>query len=449
MATVIDLGFRPRPWQHDVFVSLKRFGVLVVHRRGGKTVLAILKLIDAALRHPVGLGRFAYIAPQLKQAKGIAWDYLKLYARKVPGTIINESELWVKFPNGAQVRLFGADNPDSIRGFYFDGVVLDEVAQMPLNLWAEIILPALADHQGWALFIGTPKGINLFSDIYDKALVNPEWFAKIYTVYDTHAINDEEVERNRQNMSENQFKQEMLCDFGAADDDTLIPSDLVRESITRTVTELQIYHAPKILGVDVAWAGGDRSAIAKRQGLMLHPLYAEAGLPEKAFAGRVANIWESWGADACFIDITGGYGGETLSRLRDAGFNPIGVKFSEKPFDPKFMNIRAEMYFKILTWLKDGGCMPNDIGLARELTALLYSNDNSSNRLKLEDKADLKARLGMSPDKADAVALTFTQSVRSKVQFTPPVIEFDPLAPPPIPMHNRLSGPTREFDLLR
>ena len=152
--TVVELGFIPRPWQAEVFENLMRFSVIVVHRQAGKTELAIVKLVHQALKTPDG--RFGYVAPLLKQAKGIAWDRLKAYARKVPVTDINESELSVKLGvNGARIRLFGADNPDGLRGLVFNGLVLDEVAQLAPWLWGEVLLPTLAAKQGWAIFIGT------------------------------------------------------------------------------------------------------------------------------------------------------------------------------------------------------------------------------------------------------------------------------------------------------
>jgi phage terminase large subunit len=132
---VIDLGFRPRDWQASCFRALKRFSVLVVHRRGGKTVLAVMRLIDAALRLELPMGRYGYLAPQLKQAKRIAWRYLKHYARKVPGTKISETELMIEFPNGASITVMGADRPDTIRGEYIDGVVIDETGQIKTDLW--------------------------------------------------------------------------------------------------------------------------------------------------------------------------------------------------------------------------------------------------------------------------------------------------------------------------
>jgi hypothetical protein len=417
---VVDLGFTPRPWQAQVFLSLLRFAILVVHRRGGKTLLAIMKLIDAALCCTRERGQYAYIAPQLKQAKGLSWDYLKSYSLKIPGTEVNESELWVRFPNGARIRLFGADNPDSLRGYYFDGAVVDEVAQMKRELWGEILIPALSDRQGWVLFIGTPKGMNLFSELYFAALANEaEWFHGCYTHLDTKALPDSEVEKMRREMTPNQFRQEMMCDFGASSDDNLIPQELAREAVSRKVTFQQIEHAPKILGVDVAWDGGDRCVIFKRQGLATFEPVVRQGIPEKSFSAVVTGIIDVWQPDAVFVDITGGYGGEVLSRIRDSGFSAIGVKFSEGAYeDDKFLNLRAEMWFKMMTWLKDGGALPNDPGLIQELCAPTYDNNNAAAKLQLEAKKKIKERLGFSPDKADALALTFAQPVRSKAELT-------------------------------
>ena len=117
---------------------------------------------------------FAYVSPFLKQSKAVAWDYLR-EAAFYPGAggTINESELRVDYPNGGQVRLYGADNPDALRGIYLDGVVLDEYADMDPRLWSEVIRPALADRKGWAVFIGTPKGRNALFDTWTRASADP------------------------------------------------------------------------------------------------------------------------------------------------------------------------------------------------------------------------------------------------------------------------------------
>jgi hypothetical protein len=163
----IALPFIPRYPQREVLENLNRsrFSVIVAHRRMGKTVCVLNHLVRKALTLQIGDGRYAYVAPYRNQAKTIAWDYMRRYVPppgELPGTQFSEQDLECRLPNGSKIRLYGADNPDALRGGYFDGVVLDEVADMKPNVWGEIVRPALSDRAGWAVFIGTPKGQNLF-----------------------------------------------------------------------------------------------------------------------------------------------------------------------------------------------------------------------------------------------------------------------------------------------
>ena len=113
----VKIPYRPRPVQrelHDAVNTHKKV-LLVWHRRAGKTVAVINQLIKSALTCSKPRARFTYIAPFLKQAKALAWDYLVHYSSNIPGVTARVSELTVTYPNGGQVRLFGADNPDSLR----------------------------------------------------------------------------------------------------------------------------------------------------------------------------------------------------------------------------------------------------------------------------------------------------------------------------------------------
>ena len=125
MAEVITIPYRPRhPGVHEE-LEAHRFAVLVAHRRFGKTVLAVNHLLKQAICCRRERGSFAYVAPFRNQAKSVAWDYLRHYSAPVPGRVVKEGELSVLLPNGAKLRLFGADNPDALRGMFFDGVILD------------------------------------------------------------------------------------------------------------------------------------------------------------------------------------------------------------------------------------------------------------------------------------------------------------------------------------
>jgi len=230
----VIIPFQPRSQQREIHDNLKRFNVLVCHRRFGKTVLCVNELIRAAIECKLERPRVYYLAPLYRQAKQVAWDYCKHYslpildaAYKKPFDHIYDSELKIEFPNGARLQLFGADNPDALRGVYADMVVLDEPAQMPPRLWTEVIRPALTDRKGRGIFIGTPMGRNAFCDIYEGALngwknadgdmeVDPDWYAAMYRASDTDIIEDAELKAARRQMSQEQYEQEFECSFQAA-----------------------------------------------------------------------------------------------------------------------------------------------------------------------------------------------------------------------------------------
>jgi phage terminase large subunit len=214
----IDLGYRCRKQFAPFHKRKQRWACLVAHRRAGKTVACVADLVDAALRCPKPNPRFAYIAPFFVQAKDVAWGYLKQFCAKIPGVSFNEAELRVDFPhNGARIRLYGADNYDRIRGVYLDGVILDEYADMPPAAWGEVIRPALADRQGWAVFIGTPKGRNAFWEVWERAKANPGgWFSLMLRASETGLISPAELAEASAEMTPEQVEQEFECSFDAA-----------------------------------------------------------------------------------------------------------------------------------------------------------------------------------------------------------------------------------------
>ena len=211
----IELEYAPRSVFEDFHDRKERWAVVVAHRRCGKTVACINDLIYRALTEEKENARYAYIAPYYAQAKSIAWDYLQRFAQPVMAKS-NQSELWVELLNGARIKLFGADNPDSLRGLYLDGVVLDEYADMRPRMWGEIIRPLLADRLGWAVFIGTPKGHNAFYDVYNNATQNSNWFVKTLRASQTNLLPDSELKDAFQSMTEDQYLQEFECSFEAA-----------------------------------------------------------------------------------------------------------------------------------------------------------------------------------------------------------------------------------------
>lgn len=216
-ARVVVSDYVPRDHALPFHARSERFAIAVLHRRAGKTVMAVNDLIDKAIQCQLPYPRYAYIAPFREQAKSIAWQYLKHYAAPLIEKVM-ESELSVRLRNGATIRLFGADNPDALRGNYFDGVVIDEYAQIHPMLYGEIIGPALADRKGWCVFLGTPKGKNHFHDLWEGAQANANWFTMMLRASESGIIDDAELEMIRTNPGTDAetYMQEMECSFTAA-----------------------------------------------------------------------------------------------------------------------------------------------------------------------------------------------------------------------------------------
>lgn len=418
-APTLRLDYHPRQWQRECHIKRKRFSVFALHRRAGKTELAIMELIDKALKFDQELGLFLYVAPFLKQAKAIAWQRLKqkIEPLRVAGAVdVSEVDLMVTFKhNGAIIRLFGGDNPDAMRGLRVDGAVIDEVAQIKPEVWIDIIQPALSDRLGWAMFIGTPAGINLFSEIYYAADSKDDWHAARYTVYDTQSLHPGEVERLRRDMTDTSFAREYLCDFSAAGDDQLISLSDAEVAAQRVYTTDVVFHAPKILGVDPARFGDDRSVVFKRQGLQAFDPIIYRGLDNMELAARVANTIEVWQPDGVFIDAGAGSG--VIDRLRQLGYDVMEVPFGGKAMEPNiYVNRRTEMWWHMKEWVEENGSIPNDATLKQELATPVYWYDSAGKKV-LEPKDQIKKRLqgGGSPDLADALALTFAYPVRKKL----------------------------------
>lgn len=216
----IIIPYKQREIFRDYHSSNKRFALTVAHRRAGKTVARINKLIKKATQCELLNPSFGYLAPYYVQAKDIAWAYLKHYSAPVIalGGKVNEAELSITFPhNNATIRLYGAENAERMRGKYFDGLVVDEAQGIFKYVLSQIIMPSLADRLGWLDVAGTPKGwINLLGELYKLARNDAEWFVSMLKASETNIIPEEELARQRNLMTEDEYNQEFECSFDAA-----------------------------------------------------------------------------------------------------------------------------------------------------------------------------------------------------------------------------------------
>jgi len=276
----IVIPYKPREHQKAVHKNLKRFNVLVCHRRFGKTVLCINELLKKAMQNTLPRPRYYYLAPTYSMAKRTAWDYVKEYTGVLPDVTYHETELRADLPNGARIQLLGCERPDSLRGLYIDGVVLDEVAQMPPRLWTEVIRPALSDREGFMIAIGTPQGHNSFHQLYDHALHQEDWYAETFKASTTNIISELELNEARALMPEEIFEAEFECSF-----DSSAIGSIYSKGIAKAEEEKRITKIPYELGIKVNtfWDLGiaDKTAIwfVQQKGSAFHIIdyYEDSG----------------------------------------------------------------------------------------------------------------------------------------------------------------------------
>ena len=433
MAKIV-LPYEPRAiWKtklHSKLASVK-YAVIVAHRRFGKTIGMVNHIIRAALEDNKLMPVYALIGPYRNQMKRIAWEPLKYYTNKIPGVKVNNTDMYIEFPSkypgaaGARIYIVGADNPDSYRGPYLDGCILDEYADMDKRMWTEIVFPQLQDRDGFCYFIGTPKGPNHFYDLYKKAVKDVEelgnksdWYVDLFPVTETGIFTAEKIEKLKKEMSEVEFAQEFMCDFAEAAENDLFSLELLERAFERAWKEEEVPEdEPLIAGGDIARYGDDSTVLFRRKGYMAYanPLKWK-NLNTMEVADKFMDALEGPRdkVDMLFCDV-GGLGAGVVDRVQQCGYYNISeVSFQGRAAeDKRYENMRAEMYFKLKEWLEKGGALPQVEGLREELHKVQYKFSKHG-RLMLTPKEEIKDKLGRSPDMADALALTFARPVGLK-----------------------------------
>jgi len=292
----IVVPYKPRNWARRLHASLRRFSAIVLHRRAGKTTAVInhhqryamddalesrrllyLKpdLTSAQVReliNPPGGRHYGHIMPARNQAKLVVWDKLKYYARDIPGTKINESELLIKYPTGHKLQLFGADDPDALRGPAFSGLSFDEYSQQPRNIFSEVLSKALGDHLGYAIFLGTIKGKDHLYQTH-QAFKNDEANFALWQDIDaslasedgiTIQLLEQAMEDDRRLvaqglMTQDEFDQEWFLSVDAAIKGAYYAKEMAAVKATNRITRVPI---EPLLPVDTDWDLGVDDAMA-------------------------------------------------------------------------------------------------------------------------------------------------------------------------------------------
>ena len=282
---VVQHKYVPRPAMVAFHARKERFAVLNLHRRFGKTFAVVNDMVVRAMRTRKRNARYGFVSPYYGMSKNNAWTYFKEAVRNIPGVKISESETSITLPNEAKIRLFGADNPDAIRGQYFDGVVLDEFGSMGSRVYSEVIRPALSDRRGWAVFISTPNGKNKFWEMRNAAIENKSgnWFFLEIKASESGILPQEELDAAREEMDDFEYQQEFEVSFTAAIRGSYYGSHVARLEELGQICDVPVdFDEPVNLAMDIGYA--DATAIWFWQ----------------VIAGqvRVIDYWEESGFDA-------------------------------------------------------------------------------------------------------------------------------------------------------
>ncbi len=346
----VEVPYRPRTFQRDLgkLCRSKRFGVVVCHRRFGKTVLAVNINLQTALSCQQPRPRVAYIGPTYTQGKSVAWDYMQHFSRSIPGVAFNQSELRVDYPNEGQARIYGADNPDSLRGLYFDRVGMDEFGMHPPKTFSEVIGPTLVDRGGSALFLGTPNGKNQFYDIAqhakaEEAAGNPEWFFREYKASQTGLLDAGYLEQARKTMTEDEYQQEFECSFEASVKGAIYAAELAQAIADGRVCRVPI---EPLLLVDTYWdlGIGDNTSIWFAQSLKsgevrLVDYYESSGVGLPHYAQILKEKGYNYGTHWAPHDIQVKEFATGRSRIEAAA--SLGIRFQVAPNVPIEEGIHA------------------------------------------------------------------------------------------------------------
>lgn len=290
---VLTYSYHPRNAFVPFHNRTQRWGVMICHRRSGKTVAVLNDMVVRAMhgRRDNLRQQFAYMAPYQNQARSVAWEYLKAYTApfsKCPGYKISEMNLTVTLPNpknlnapGSTIMLLGAENAEKLRGLFLDGVAMDEYQDISPYVWDTIIRPALADRQGWCIFSGTVKGHdNALWETYQKAaLPGSGWFSMLIKASESGILPQEELDDLKRNMTQEAYDAEFECNPDATVSGRILLPYIKHGQVTRV--PWQPDGGPVVTAWDLGMSDTTSIWTAQTAGKELHLLhfYEQSGQP--------------------------------------------------------------------------------------------------------------------------------------------------------------------------
>ncbi|HQT65365.1 MAG TPA: hypothetical protein PLO16_12715 [Acidocella sp.] len=447
----------PDPWQDDilaVFPYKPRVAMSAAKGPGKSTLLAWMAWNFLATRPHPKIAATSITADTLADtlwaemakwqnrstflSEHFVWQKTRIFAKANPETWFMSARSWSKTADAVQ-------QGNTLAGLHADFILflLDEAGGIPDAVMAAAEAALSSCVEGHLIIAGNPT--HLSGPLYRAATSERRLWHFVHITGDpadpkrSPRISVEWAKEQIEKYGrENPWvKVNVFGEFPPASLNSLIGPDEVRAAIGRYYRGYEIGNAPLILGVDVARQGDDSSVVAARRGIQMLPMKSYRGLTSTQGAGVVSRIWADEDADACFIDMTGGYGAGWYDQLNQLGKAPIGVQFSQAAHKAdRYVNKRAEMAFEFVEWIKNGGALPDIPELTAALTNTCYTFQKD--RLLIEPKDVVKAKIGYSPDHFDAGMLTFAEPVaarRAPTAVGRHQAEYDPFAslnaPPP------------------
>lgn len=415
------MGAEPSPQQAELLREAAKPGAHVSvtsgHGTGKSTVLAWLAIWFVCLHKD---SKCPVTAPTASQLESIFWAELNKWIGRLhpwfrAQLVVTANKLCVQGAEHTQfcvARTARKEKPEALQGFHATNLMflVDEASGVPDAIF-EAAEGSLSTPGARVILASNPtRNSGYFHRTHHKD--RGHWVCLRFSCLDSPHVSPDYAKSVGERYGDDSdfYRVRVLGEFPRASSMQFIAADLVEEARGRTRYPNEYINSPVVLGVDVARFGDDKSVIFRRQGLVSSILGTHHGLDTMALSSVVAQHIKEQRPAATFVDV-GSMGAGVIDRLRQLGHSVFDVNFGSKAAkDTEYTNKRAEMWGRVRDWLKAGGCIPDDSELCDDLTGLEYGFDGKE-RIQLESKEDMKKRGLASPDKADALAVTFAEHV--------------------------------------
>ena len=362
-------------------------------------------------------------APTAHQLEDIIWPEIAKWQAKMlepwrsAVNIRNDKVTMDGSPGFIVARTGRKENPEALQGFHAEHMIflIDEASGIPEVVF-EVARGALSTKGARILMAANPTRLSgYFYNSFHKS--RDLWKRFTFSCLDSPIVSPDYAKEiaEEYGCDSDMYRVRVLGEFPHASDLQFIAADLVERAMGKHLRQDEYDFAPKVLGVDVAMFGGDRSVIFLRQGLMSKLLYQQRGVRPEELAARVAAFEDELKTDGTIVDATG-VGEAVISSLHLMNRTPIAFYAAEKSLLANCANRRTEVWYKLRDWLREGGAVPDEADLRDDLVGPEFGYRNGSNKLQLERKEEMKKRGLASPDLADSLALTFGAAVNRRFE---------------------------------